>query len=103
VKYATDECLDLRTVFFYDVLENRCGENKEGGRVDYPTVNFCKLAGVRIRVEPPNEEDAHINLDVVFYGGKIRWFSFYQSHENNSVCQMEQENSPEIRRCMQVP
>ena len=102
VKHPPQRCLDLGAILINHMLEDRCRKNKEGGGVDDPTVNFCEFSSVGIRIEPPDQKDAHINLDIVFYGGKICRFSFYEAHEDNRVCQMEQENGPEIGRCVQV-
>jgi hypothetical protein len=85
------------------MFEHRCRENKEGGGEDDPTISFCELAGVRVRIEPPDEEDADINLDVVFYGSKILWLGLYEAHEDNGIRHVDQENGPQVRRGVQVP
>ena len=67
VKYATQDCLDLRAVFLNDVFEDGCCENKEGDREDDAAIYLRKVVGMGIRIEPPDEEDGGVHLDVVFY------------------------------------
>jgi len=103
VKYATQDCLDLRAVFLNHVFEDGCCQHKEGDREDDAAVYLGEVAGVRIRVEPPYEEDGGVHLDVVFYVREVRWLGFHEAHEDNSVCHMDEENSPEVCRSVQVP
>lgn len=56
-----------------------------------------------VRIEAPDEEDAHVDLDIVFYRGKIRRFSFYETYEDNGICNMNQSYSPEVGRRVEVP
>ena len=100
VKYATQNRLELRAVTFNDMFEYRCCENKEGDRVDDPPVYLCEVVGMRIRIEPPDEEDGGVHLHIVFYVREVRWLGFHKAHENNSVGHMDKENSPEVCRRM---
>ena len=85
MKQGTHGCLDLGAILFNDLFEDRCRDNKDGGREDDPTISFCEFVRVVIRVEAPDEKDADVDLDVVFDGGKIGRLSFYKSHENNGI------------------
>ena len=103
MKQPTKRCLDLRTVLVNHMLEDRCRDNKDGGREDDATVGFCEVAGVRIGIEPPDEEDADVDLNVVLYGCKILWLGFHESYQHNGVGHVDQKNSPEVCRRVQVP
>jgi len=96
VKQGTHGCLDLRPILFNDLFEHRCRDNKDGGREDDPTISFCEVPVLRIRVEPPDEEDADVDLDVVFDGGKIRRFSFYETYEDNGIGYVNNKDSPQV-------
>ena len=103
VKYATQDCLNLRAVTFNDMFEYRCCENKEGDRVDDPPVYFREVVGMRIRIEPPDEEDGSVHLDVVFYTLEVRGLGFHKSKEDNRVGHMDKENGPEVCRRVKMP
>ena len=103
LKQATHRCLDVRAVLVNHMFEDRCCDNKEGRGEDDATVDLCELAGVPVRIEPPDEEDTHINLDVVFYGVQVRRLGFHEAHEDNGIDRMDEENGPEVRRRVQVP
>ena len=103
VKYATEECLDLRAVFFNHMFEDGCCEDKEGDRVDDAAVDFCEVAGVRIRVEPPDEEDGGVHFHVVFDICEIGWLGFHEAHEDNRVGHMDEKNGPQVCRRVKMP
>ena len=97
LKYATQSCLDLRTVFFNDVFEDGCCEDKEGNGEDNAAIYLGKVPVLRIRVEPPDEEDGGIYLDVVFDVHEIRRFSFHKANKDNRVGDVYKEYGPEVR------
>ena len=103
VKYATDECLDLRAVFFNHVFEDGCCEDKEGDRVDDTAVDFREVMGVPVRIKPPDEEDGGVHFDVVFDVCEVRWLGFHEPDENNRVGHMDEENGPQVCRRVKVP
>ncbi len=100
LKYATQGCLDLRAVFFNDMFEDGCREHKEGNREDDATVYLSKVSVLRIWVEPPDEEDGGIHLDVVFDVHEVGRFSFHEAHEDNRVGHVDKEYGPQVRRGM---
>ena len=103
MKQGTHGCLDLRAILFNDLFEDRCRDNKDGGREDDPTISFCELVRVVVRIEPPDEENADVDLHVVFDGGKIRRFSFYKSHKDNGIGYVNNKDSPQVGRGVHVP
>lgn len=103
LKYATQSCLDLRAVTFNDVFEDGCCEHKEGNREDDAAIHLSKVPVLRIRVEPPHEEDGGINLHIVFDGGKIRRLSFHETNKDNRVGHVDKEDGPQVGRRVQMP
>ena len=97
LKYATQSCLDLRTVFFNDMFEDGCREHKEGNREHDTAIYLSKVPVLRIRVEPPDEEDGGIHLDVVFDVHEVRRFSFHKANKDNRVGDVYKEYGPEVR------
>lgn len=103
VKQTTQRCLELRAVLVNHVLENGCCDNKDGCGEDDTPVDLCELAGVPVRIEPQDEEDADINLDIVFYVREVGRLGLYESHEDNGIRHVDQEDGPEIGRGVKVP
>ena len=103
LKQGTNGCLDLRAILFNDLFEDRCRDNKDSGREDDPTISFCEVPVLRVRIEPPDEEDADVDLHVVFDGGKIGRFSFYETHEDNRIGYVNNKDSPQVGRGVHVP
>lgn len=103
VKYATQDCLDLWAVTFNDMFEDGCCEYKEGNREDDATIYLSEVVVVRIRIEPPDEKDGGVHLDIVFDGGNIRRLGFHKAHEDNRVSHMDKENGPEVCRRVKMP
>ena len=85
LKQGTNGCLDLRAILFNDLFEDRCRDNKDGGREDDPTISFCELVRVVVRVEAPDEEDAGIYFDIVLYICEVMWLSFHKPYEHNGI------------------
>ena len=85
LKQATYTCLNLRTILFNHMFQDRCRHNKDGGREDDPTICFCELSGVVVWIKAHDEEDADIDLDVVFNICKVGRFGFYKSHKDNRI------------------
>ena len=98
LKYATQSCLDLRAVSFNDVFEDGCCEHKEGNREDDTAIYLSEVPVLRIRVEPPDEEDGGIHLDVVFDVHEVGRFSFHKANKDNRVGHVDKEYGPEVRR-----
>lgn len=103
VKHPTQYCLDLRAVTFNDMFEDGCCEYKEGNREDDPPIYLSEVVVVRIRIEPPDEEDSGVYLHIVFYTREVRGLGFHKAHEDNRVRHMDKENGPEICRRVKMP
>jgi len=96
VKERTHCSLNLRPIFFNNIFDDGCCQDKECSRVNDPPVNLREVPRVPIRIESPDEENADIDLDVVFYRGKIHWLSFYQTHKDNNVDRMDEKHRPQV-------